>query len=102
VDPYAVLALLGFLVFLFYIIYNFLNRTGNGKRTFTAASWAFSPPRNYSALAADEGRHFESDSPMVFRALERFSDFNWENFFTEPPSVVAALSPPVKDHPAAF
>jgi hypothetical protein len=38
----------------------------------------------------------------VFRALERFSDFNWENFFTEPPSVVAALSPPVKDHPAAF
>ena len=34
VDPYAVLALLGFLVFLFYIIYNFLNNTGGGRRSF--------------------------------------------------------------------
>ena len=31
-DPYATLALLGFLVFLFYIIYSFLNNTGNGGR----------------------------------------------------------------------
>jgi len=31
VDPYAVLALLGFLVFLFYIIYSFLNNTGGGR-----------------------------------------------------------------------
>ena len=30
-DPYAVLALLGFLVFMFYIIYNFINNTGNGR-----------------------------------------------------------------------
>lgn len=33
VDPYAVLALLGFMVFLFYIIYSFLNNSGNGKRS---------------------------------------------------------------------
>jgi hypothetical protein len=33
VDPYAVLALLGFLVFLFYIIYSFLNNSGNGRRS---------------------------------------------------------------------
>lgn len=32
-DPYAILALLGFLVFLFYIIYSFLNNTGNGGRS---------------------------------------------------------------------
>jgi len=32
-DPYAILALLGFLVFLFYIIYSFLNNTGNGRRS---------------------------------------------------------------------
>ena len=30
-DPYALLALLGFLVFMFYIIYNFINNTGNGR-----------------------------------------------------------------------
>ena len=30
-DPYAVLALLGFLVFLFYVIYSFLNNSGNGR-----------------------------------------------------------------------
>ena len=30
-DPYAVLALLGFLVFLFYIIYNFINNSGDGR-----------------------------------------------------------------------
>ena len=37
-DPYGVLAILGFLVFLFYIIYNFLNATGNastGKMFYT-------------------------------------------------------------------
>ena len=28
-DPYGVLAVLGFLVFLFYLIYNYLNATGN-------------------------------------------------------------------------
>ena len=31
-DPYAILALLGFLVFLFYIIYNFINNSGDGRR----------------------------------------------------------------------
>ena len=30
-DPYALLALLGFLVFMFYIIYNFINNTGSGR-----------------------------------------------------------------------
>ena len=30
-DPYAILALLGFLVFLFYIIYNFINNSGDGR-----------------------------------------------------------------------
>ena len=30
-DPYALLALLGFLVFMFYIIYNFINATGSGR-----------------------------------------------------------------------
>ena len=34
VDPYAVLAILGFLIFLFYTIYNFLNATGNGRGLF--------------------------------------------------------------------
>ncbi|XP_023328085.1 uncharacterized protein LOC111701148 [Eurytemora carolleeae] len=34
VDPYAMLALLGFLVFLFYIIYSFLNNTGAAGRSF--------------------------------------------------------------------
>ncbi len=28
-DPYGLMAMLGFLVFLFYIIYNYLNATGN-------------------------------------------------------------------------
>ena len=31
IDPYGVLAMLGFLVFLFYIIYNYLNATGNSN-----------------------------------------------------------------------
>ena len=34
-DPYALLALLGFLVFMFYIIYNFINNTGDGGRSFS-------------------------------------------------------------------
>ena len=39
IDPYAVLAILGFMVFLFYTIYNFLNSTGNGKRSFLDLDW---------------------------------------------------------------
>merc|ERR1712128_156011 len=35
-DPYAILALLGFLVFLFYIIYSFLTNTGNGGRSISS------------------------------------------------------------------
>ena len=33
-DAYSVLALLSFLVFLFYVIFNFLTNGGNGKRSF--------------------------------------------------------------------
>ena len=39
IDPYAVLAILGFMVFLFYTIYNFLNSTGNGKRSILDLDW---------------------------------------------------------------
>ena len=38
IDPYGVLAMLGFLVFLFYIIYNYLNATGNSGRHFVKRS----------------------------------------------------------------
>ena len=33
-DPYGLLAILGFLIFLFYIIYGFLNATGNAGKDF--------------------------------------------------------------------
>ena len=35
IDPYGIMAMLGFLVFLFYLIYNYLNATGsanNGRK----------------------------------------------------------------------
>lgn len=33
-DPYGLLAIFGFLIFLFYIIYGFLNTTGNAGKEF--------------------------------------------------------------------
>ena len=36
-DPYALLALLGFLIFLFYVIYSFLNVTSG--RSFATSPW---------------------------------------------------------------
>ena len=33
-DPYGLLAILGFLIFLFYIIYGFLNASGNAGKDF--------------------------------------------------------------------
>ena len=37
IDPYALLALLGFLIFLFYVIYSFLNVTSG--RSFATSPW---------------------------------------------------------------
>ena len=94
VDPYAVLALLGFLVFLFYIIYNFLNRTGTGKRNFPATTWWPVGTGNDSVPVTGVDSHSDGHSQLqVFSALDKFSDFNWESFLALPHGdAVAALS----------
>ena len=61
------LALLSFLVFLFYVIFNFLTNNGNGKRSFTADSDSSTPPDE--TLNETTGR--------VMEALDKFED----NFF---------------------
>ena len=38
-DPYGLMAMLGFLVFLFYLIYNYLNASGNGRRSLDDLSY---------------------------------------------------------------
>jgi hypothetical protein len=95
VDPYAVLALLGFLVFLFYIIYNFLNRTGTGKRNFPATTWwPAGGTGNDSVPVTGVDSHSDGQSQLlVFSALDKFSNFNWESFLALPhDDAVAALS----------
>ena len=101
VDPYAVLALLGFLVFLFYIIYNFLNRTGSGKRNFPAATWPPEHPVPRNISLDEEHRHLESQSQLVYSALEKFGDFSWESLFPDEQNVATALSLTTAN-PAAF
>ncbi len=93
-DPYAVLALLGFLVFLFYIIYNFLNRTGNGKRNFPATTWWPPGTGNDTVPVTGVDSHSDGQSQLlVFSALDKFSDFDWESFLALPHGdAVAALS----------
>jgi hypothetical protein len=104
VDPYAVLALLGFVVFLFYIIYNFLNRTGSGKRNFPITSWSardMAPIKNGTVIP-DQQRHLEGQSQVVYSALEKFGGFSWDSFVPRPQEVVAALSLPTESSAVAF
>jgi hypothetical protein len=56
-DPYAVLGLLGFLVFLFYVIYNFINN--NGGRRFSRS--------------AKGNINMNSLTIQVMRGIEKFS-----------------------------
>jgi hypothetical protein len=104
VDPYAVLALLGFVVFLFYIIYNFLNRTGSGRRNFPITVWSpreMAPIKNGTGLS-EQQRHLEGQSQVVYNALEKYGGFSWASFVPRPPEVVAALSLPTETSAIAF
>ena len=60
-DPYAILALLGFLVFLFYIIYNFINNSGDG--------------RSFSESYASVVNHL---CDLISDSLSSYSATNWK------------------------
>ena len=64
VDAYSVLALLSFLVFLFYVIFNFLTNSGNGKRSFKTLFDASSEVRDT----------LKDTTKKVMEALDKFEN----------------------------
>ena len=64
VDAYSVLALLSFLVFLFYVIFNFLTNGGNGKRSFRTLNNASSKVRDI----------LKDTTKKVMEALDKFEN----------------------------
>jgi len=63
-DPYSVLALLSFLVFLFYVIFNILTNNGNGKRSF----------KLLSTTASEMSEALREKTQIVWEALDKFGE----------------------------
>jgi hypothetical protein len=61
-DAYSVLALISFLVFLFYVIFNILTNNGNGKRSFRA----------FSNTASEFREALVERTERVMEALDKF------------------------------
>ena len=61
-DAYSALALVSFLVFLFYVIFNILTNNGNGKRSF----------RYFSNTASELSEALRERTARVWEALEKF------------------------------
>ena len=62
------LALLGFLVFLFYIIYSFLNNTGGGGRSF--------PPKYRSIDQSNKDDEVTAAHVILFNSIQKYGTKN--------------------------
>ena len=63
-DAYSVLALLSFLVFLFYVIFNFLTNSGNGKRSF----------RTLLGVSSEVRDTLKDTTKKVMEALDKYEN----------------------------